>query len=761
MKAGSRSGSGNRLTMLARIWILLFIVISIACFAVLFSVIRTNENAIQSLQESHGKILVDQVIDVEDFINGFETMGNKLSENSDLLEIASRTSVSKSDPQVEKVLSQVLNIYNWNATRPYRQLAFVYLPNNGLLLDVISQIAFSDSDDLLERINMSKQSWDQFLNVDEQILVDTIWDGDMDFARLMIAQKIADDIVLITGIGASDMADILKTSQLPTGSQIMLLTKSNQAITYADEQTKIFECPYTWEELQDLPDVSTETIGDVSYYQYHISMLDGVLHQLAFVPVETYGIISVQKLFLIFLLIWILGIPFAFLLSKLIYHPVQKMMDRLSVFPQDHAEKEDEITFIEKTIRSLEAKTQSYQSQLNSQKKQFYDFMILRAIKGQYKVNETFLKACQEMGMEQAKENERILLAAVRMENFELHTNAQGILESYMDMDVQKKKYEQEFQNIPHFFLKDERMLIGILKFPKDDLKEIINRLDQVRKKVENGGKFTSSILISSSFYHLEDLSKAYNQILELLHDMDWSGQYDVLLDYHTFIKENKKIKEQEDLPKLIQRMEETVQNGEFYTAKKIVQTICTQIASATQHFSGQTSIEATFTAVSLFRALEQYRNSAQKENIVISSEQLEKWQSLNSVYSVSGLQKQAEEILNEMTEYETVKDDSESHIRMAVAYIQEHYKDPELSASTVAQIANMMPSAFSKAFKQSTGIAYLEYIHRLRIDAAKKLLAKGQMNLKEIAEQVGYTNTVTMNRAFKRYENTTPGKLR
>ena len=97
----------------------------------------------------------------------------------------------------------------------------------------------------------------------------------------------------------------------------------------------------------------------------------------------------------------------------------------------------------------------------------------------------------------------------------------------------------------------------------------------------------------------------------------------------------------------------------------------------------------------------------------------------------------------------------------MAVAYIQEHYKDPELSASTVAQIANMMPSAFSKAFKQSTGIAYLEYIHRLRIDAAKKLLAKGQMNLKEIAEQVGYTNTVTMNRAFKRYENTTPGKLR
>ena len=51
MKAGSRSGSGNRLTMLARIWILLFIVISIACFAVLFSVIRTNENAIQSLQE--------------------------------------------------------------------------------------------------------------------------------------------------------------------------------------------------------------------------------------------------------------------------------------------------------------------------------------------------------------------------------------------------------------------------------------------------------------------------------------------------------------------------------------------------------------------------------------------------------------------------------------------------------------------------------------------------------------------------------------
>ncbi len=437
------------------------------------------------------------------------------------------------------------------------------------------------------------------------------------------------------------------------------------------------------------------------------------------------------------------------------------MLERLSVFRQGQTEKEDEITFIEKIIRELEEKTRSYQSQLDTQKKQFYDFYLLRAIKGQSKINETFFAACQERGVDNAKENEVLLLAAVRMENFQPYTNAQGILENYKDIDAQSRRYEQEFQHIPHFFLKDERMLTGVLKVSKDSWREAADRLNQVRKHNEDGEEATTSVLISSPFYRLEDLPKAYNQILELLHDMDWSGQYDVLLDYDTFIRENKKGKEEEELTRRIQNMTEAVENGEFGTAKKIVSAICVQIASATQHFSGHISIEAAFAAISLVRALERYRDLAQKENKEVCLEHSQEWQKLNSVYSVSGLQRQAEEILGGLEGIEETSKDPDAHLRLAMSYIEGHYKDPELSASAVAQTAGMLPSAFSKAFKQATGITYLEYIHRLRIDAAKKLLAKGQMNLKEIAEQVGYTNTVTMNRAFKRYENTTPGKLR
>lgn len=55
----------------------------------------------------------------------------------------------------------------------------------------------------------------------------------------------------------------------------------------------------------------------------------------------------------------------------------------------------------------------------------------------------------------------------------------------------------------------------------------------------------------------------------------------------------------------------------------------------------------------------------------------------------------------------------------------------------------------------------YLEYVNNLRIDLAKELLIKTDLPLKEISLKVGYTNTVTLNRVFKKIVGITPGKFR
>ena len=94
-------------------------------------------------------------------------------------------------------------------------------------------------------------------------------------------------------------------------------------------------------------------------------------------------------------------------------------------------------------------------------------------------------------------------------------------------------------------------------------------------------------------------------------------------------------------------------------------------------------------------------------------------------------------------------------------AYMEEHYTDNSLSLTTLADALNVSTASLSREFKRNTGSGYLEHLHKIRIAAAKKYLQESGATIREIAEMVGYDSVLTMTRAFKKYENTTPGSYR
>ena len=94
--------------------------------------------------------------------------------------------------------------------------------------------------------------------------------------------------------------------------------------------------------------------------------------------------------------------------------------------------------------------------------------------------------------------------------------------------------------------------------------------------------------------------------------------------------------------------------------------------------------------------------------------------------------------------------------------YIKRHYPDPNLSLSSLAAQFEMNINQLSKHFKSVTGDSVPDYINRVRIGAAKEILCSNKYaNLDDLAAQVGYNNTKTLIRAFKRFEDTTPGQYR
>jgi AraC-like DNA-binding protein len=94
-------------------------------------------------------------------------------------------------------------------------------------------------------------------------------------------------------------------------------------------------------------------------------------------------------------------------------------------------------------------------------------------------------------------------------------------------------------------------------------------------------------------------------------------------------------------------------------------------------------------------------------------------------------------------------------------AYIEERYGDPELSQAQVSSEFGYNASYFSRIFKESFGVKFIDYVTRIRMDKAVELLRETSTPVQDIAEMVGYTNALSFIRAFKKHTGTTPGNYR
>lgn len=93
---------------------------------------------------------------------------------------------------------------------------------------------------------------------------------------------------------------------------------------------------------------------------------------------------------------------------------------------------------------------------------------------------------------------------------------------------------------------------------------------------------------------------------------------------------------------------------------------------------------------------------------------------------------------------------------------IASQYTNPGFSVTSISEVLGVSPSYISKVFKKETGRNILEYVQKLRISKAKRLMKQDQGELlSSILAQCGFYNEVSFIRVFKKYEGITPGKYK
>lgn len=99
-------------------------------------------------------------------------------------------------------------------------------------------------------------------------------------------------------------------------------------------------------------------------------------------------------------------------------------------------------------------------------------------------------------------------------------------------------------------------------------------------------------------------------------------------------------------------------------------------------------------------------------------------------------------------------------NISKARTFITDHCGD-EMSLTSVAHIANMSANYFSEKFVEATGMNFVEYVTRTRIEKACTLLQDPNLRISEIAFDVGFQSLSQFNRGFKQVSGQCPRDYR
>ena len=94
------------------------------------------------------------------------------------------------------------------------------------------------------------------------------------------------------------------------------------------------------------------------------------------------------------------------------------------------------------------------------------------------------------------------------------------------------------------------------------------------------------------------------------------------------------------------------------------------------------------------------------------------------------------------------------------IRYITEHHAT-DIRIASAAELAGMSSAHFSRFINKLTGHSFTQFLNRVRVAHACRLLSESDKPVTEIAYRVGYNNIANFNRRFLESKNLTPSDYR
>jgi AraC family transcriptional regulator of arabinose operon len=129
-------------------------------------------------------------------------------------------------------------------------------------------------------------------------------------------------------------------------------------------------------------------------------------------------------------------------------------------------------------------------------------------------------------------------------------------------------------------------------------------------------------------------------------------------------------------------------------------------------------------------------------------------------IYAAHSLSHLMGVILRHKAEFGHGEADAGKRAEKSIQFMKDHLQEP-LQIATLAAVVNLSRSHYTTLFHRVTGYSPLKYLNHLRMQRAVQLLHATHLSIKEISDQLGFSDQFYFSRAFRKMHGHAPSEHR
>jgi len=453
------------------------------------------------------------------------------------------------------------------------------------------------------------------------------------------------------------------------------------------------------------------------------------------------------------------GLIMSYFLTNRIYRPINKIIGYINLFGRKHASeevhvKEDELGFIDRIINYVYYENQSLKDSFEKnlqalQQKFLYDLIEGRVTSANLK------QLTDELQIKFNFDSFQIIVFETVGFSLEekIGPGDHDILEMVDKMAVEQEDAQMTVKSIR----KRNDKIISLLNLDhrSPNLEMIDDFIRRVTSSFEHEYSRTFTVGIGNIYRQAEEVPLSYVEALSALRYKIVKGEGSVI-----FVDEAVKLAERS----FIYSIE---------TEKHIINCVKTgNIAALQKHLIalwGENLQEEAVTPeiiMYLFQALTgtaiRTIYEVQSTTGEIFGENLDLYKEVNQQVRLQDKKEFIETVFRRISEWIQLKKQGQNTglFNQINEYVESNYH-LDVSLTALGEKIGLSPSYLSSIFKEITGTNFVDYINTRRVEQAKVMLRQTNETVTEISDKVGFTNSNTFIRVFKRHEGITPGQFR